>query len=285
MLKIGEEITPTGDGLGNAEAEEREGHLGQDIVRDEDCSLGQQDAEGFGKDVTAEKVKVGSSEASGGADEIALLCAEDYAADEPRGAGPTDRGDDRDDEEEGLERIHGQREKGPDGKKEVEPRQGEEKFSEAHQHIVSPTAKIAGYGADAPTDEESEARTEQTGEERDLAAEKKPGKLVAAEGVGAEQVDSIVAGAEKMEARGKKSREAIRGTGDEEVERARLRGVFDVLVEGARPQLERVDKGAEVEMFLSVHEMQPHRGHVGIFAVLLDRIIWSEESGADDDGV
>jgi len=285
LLEIGEEITPTGNGLGNAEAEEGEGHFGQYILRDEDCSLGEQDAGGFWKNVAAKEVDVGSPETSGGADEVAFFCAENDTADEPRGARPTNGPDDRDDKEEGLERIYRQREKGADGKKEVEPRQGKEEFGEAHQHIVLPAAKVASNGADAPTDEESEARAEQTGEERDLAAEEKPGELVTTEGVGAEQIDSLVAGAEKMDARGKKSQEAIGGTSDEEVERDLPRGVFDVLVECAGAQLERVDEGTKVEMIVSVHEMHPHRGQVRIFAVLLDRIVRGEKSGAEDDGV
>jgi hypothetical protein len=175
LLEIGEQISPAWDGLRDAEAEKGEGHFGEHILRNEDPGLGQKDAESFGKNVPAEEIDVGGAEASGGADEVALFGAEYDATNEASGARPTDRGNDTDNQEEGLKRIYREREKGPDGKQEIEPWQGEEKFGDAHQDIVLPTAKAAGCSTNAPADDQGESCTEETGEQRDLATEEKPG--------------------------------------------------------------------------------------------------------------
>ena len=68
----------------------------------------------------------------------------------------------------------------------------------------------------------------------------------------------------------------------EEFQRARLSGVFDVLVEGAGAQLNCVDEGMKVEVSAGVDEMHAHRRQVRIFSVLLNWIVGSEKTRAED---
>src|SRR5207344_1095332 len=75
LLEGGEEISPAGEGFGNAEAEEREHHFGQDELGDENGGLREEYARCLWQDVAAQQIKIRGSETAGGAHEVALLYA------------------------------------------------------------------------------------------------------------------------------------------------------------------------------------------------------------------
>ena len=115
-----------------------------------------------------------------------------------------------------------------------------------------------------------------------MAAEEKPGQLVAAKGVGAEQIDSFVAGSKEMEARAEEAQQAIWSTSHEKLQRAGLCGVLDVLVKRAGTESRCIDEGSQVQVFLPIHHVQVHRRQVRIYAILFDRIIRRKKAGAED---
>lgn len=108
-----------------------------------------------------------------------------------------------------------------------------------------------------------------------MPAEENARELVAAVGVSAKKIDSLIRGrgAEEMQMRREEAEQAVACASDKEMKRnRRCRGLFE-LVEGAFSQTQRVEKWAEVEMALGIDHVKVHRGKVRAIAILLSGII------------
>src|SRR3954465_4070909 len=97
---VSEHVTPTGHRFGDPEAQEGQGDFGQDELRDQESSLGQNDSHSFRKDVTTDEGHPGCPEPPGPLYVTPLARAHHDTAYEPRGAHPAERADDPDDQEE-----------------------------------------------------------------------------------------------------------------------------------------------------------------------------------------
>jgi hypothetical protein len=230
-----------------------------------------------------QEVNIGSTEASRGTDEIAFLYAEHNPAHQTSRTRPSDHSDDDYDEEKGFERADGERQEGAQGEEEIEPREREEKFCGAHQEIISPATVVAGGHADQSAEEEGDSGAQETGEKRDLSAEKNAGELVAAVGVAAKQIDSGAFGAEEMQTEWYKTPQRVVPTAHKKVQWNDNRGVLFVLVERSFSQTKWIEKRARVEVVLRIHPMESHGRKIGVVAVLLDGIVGRKESCTGDD--
>jgi len=219
LLESCEKISPTGRGFGHAEAEKRQRHFGEDKLRNENRCLRKQDARCFRQNVAAKQIHVGGAETSRGVDEITLFDAEHNSADQAGWPRPSDHADDDYNEEKSLERTDRERQKRAQGKKEIEPWEREEKFSEAHQELVAPATVVAGGHADQRAEEESDPSAKQAGEKRDLPAIENARELIPAIGVAAEKVHSGATGAEQMQARWDEAEQTVSGAAREDVQR------------------------------------------------------------------
>ena len=79
-------------------------------------------------------------------------------------------------------------ERGDEGERQDQPREGEEDVGDAHQHAVDPAAEIAGGGADDEAEDRRGQRDQRDDVERRARAVDDAAPDVAAELVGAEQV-------------------------------------------------------------------------------------------------
>jgi len=109
--------------------------------------------------------------------------------------------------------------------------------------------------------------------------------LIAAISVGCRQVDSIVIGAEKMQMRGDESQQPIAISGHEQFQRARLCGIFRVLVERAGANLEQINKGDGGGDVLRIHDMQAHRRQVRILAICSTGLLGARKTRRRDNAV
>jgi hypothetical protein len=257
--------------------------------------LGKQDARGFREEVAAEKVKVGGTEAAGGADEVTFFDAEHDAADEAGRASPADDTDDDDDEEESLHRADGKRKEGAERKKKIEPGESEEKFGETHEKVVAPAAEETSGEANDGAEGQDDGGAEEAGEERDLTAIENTGEEVAAEGIGAEEIEAgrraasswgdCGGGTEKVKTHGEKAEEMISGCAGKEMERDGSGKVFLVLIEGVGREAERIEKWTEMKTMLGVEEMHAHGRQIGMITILIGGVVGGKEASGEDEEV
>jgi hypothetical protein len=139
-LEGGQHVSQARHRLAHPEPEEREGDLGQDVLRDEQRALGQEQAEGLGRDVPADQVEVARAEPAGRTHVVALPRAQHEAAHEARRPRPVHEADDEHEHQERLVRGEVERQGRAHREEEVEPGQGEEDVGRPHHDGVRPPA-------------------------------------------------------------------------------------------------------------------------------------------------
>src|ERR1700675_1217514 len=82
-----------------------------------------------------------------------------------------------------------------------------------------------------------------------------------------------------------KAEQTVGGTARKKVQWDGTRGVFFVLVERTFSQTKRVEKRAQVEVVLRIHQMNAHGRKIGALAVLLDGIVGRKKSCSSDDAM
>src|SRR6267142_259243 len=107
-------------------------------------------------------------------------------------ARPAHRSDDGDNQEKSLQRTNRQGQKCAKSEEKVEPRQGQKQLRDAHQSIVPPTAKVTCRRADAQANGQSTPRSQEAGEQRNLAAIQEPGELIPAVSIRSEYTNARV---------------------------------------------------------------------------------------------
>ena len=174
VLQVGQHVAPARNRLAHPQTEEGEGHLGQDVLGYQQRRLGQEQADGLGRDVPTDQVEVRCPESAGGEDVAAFARGQDHAPDEPRRAGPVDEADDQHQQQERPGGRDAQRQHRPDREEQVEPRQGQEQLGAPHDDGVDPPAVEAGHGAEQPSHAQRQYGGHQPREERDLRARRPP---------------------------------------------------------------------------------------------------------------
>src|SRR4029077_9419843 len=140
LLQLREQAAPTGYWFSNSQSKEAQCDLGEDVMRNQERHLGQQDSVGLRQHVTQQDVRVGGSESPCRYDEVSLFRAQHDAANQPCRTSPAEQTEDGDQQNEDLPLGNMQRRGGPHRKKQVEPGRSQEKLRRAHQDFIDPAA-------------------------------------------------------------------------------------------------------------------------------------------------
>src|ERR1035438_3561399 len=267
---LGKHVAPTGYGFADAESEERERHFGQDVARNEDRCLRQDDAPRERQDVAADQVQPGGAEATGGQHEGAFAGAEDDAANHARGPHPADSADDGDQEEECLCGGNVQGQESAHGEQQIQPGKRQEEFPAAHQEAIDPTAVKAGEGTAEESQGEREEGGDQAGEQRDLTAIKDAREDVAAKTIAAP-----------------KKEDARRGDAEEAAAEQEINGIEAPTVFAEVPAKhilgDAVDEGTGVEAAGGIGKVDVGGWGEGVVAMLFGVIVRGEEGRSEED--
>src|SRR5579885_691642 len=285
VLKLGEEIAPTGDGLADAEAEEGERDFSENELRNEQDGYGQQRGVRLRENVAAQDVPVACAHGARGEDETALARTEDNAANEARGTRPADESGDGDEKQEGVNRPDAKRQNGANGEKKIEPRQGEKEFHEAHQRGVGPAAVKSRQHAQGRAREESDGCSENAGEYGNSAAEEHAREKVAGDVIGAKEPEPARAfHAEEMKAGVPAAQDGVTRAGGEKLQRERAGSVlFDC--GGGVVDLESVNEWTQMKGSSGIEEVEASGSNEREIAVLFGEIIGREKPGKEQDEV
>ncbi len=212
-----------------------------------------------GKHVPPQEVDVRGAEAPCRDDIVPQPGAEHDTANQSRRARPPDESNHREDQQKRLRRLDVQRQRHPNRKQEIQPRQREEQLRDAHDRLIHPRSVKTGQPAEHHADAQREAGAQQPGEQRDLSAVKKAGELIPPVVVTAQQKEAGGAvGSEQMPVPAEDSGNPVRGASNEEAHRIDAAPIFRVFL-GAPGARQPVHERAQVQPAGRVDEMEAGR--------------------------
>ena len=183
FLAVHEHVAPARHGRLHAKAQEAEGGFDQDRPGHAEGGRHEHRRGGIGQDVVKQNARRAHARHPGGEHEFAAAQGQCLGPHEPSHAHP---GRQPDDDHDVGERG---REKGDDGQDQEKRREAQHDIHAAHDALVHQTAEITGTQPQKKSDGHGQPHGHEPDPQRDPAPVEQPRQDVAAQGVGAEQMD------------------------------------------------------------------------------------------------